>query len=79
MSALQVTEETELQRLFKAQAMAIQGAMQRILGWVGDQRTRETTFSLKALMYDYIDKACALAEGLGLTSSCYAGPAGGRE
>ncbi|CAD6335127.1 unnamed protein product [Miscanthus lutarioriparius] len=65
-SVLQVTEEAELQRLFKAHAMALQGAMQRIMDRAGVQHTGEMASSLKSLMQDYIDKASALAEGLGL-------------
>ena len=65
-SVLQVTEEAELQRLFKAHAMALQGAMQRIVDRASVQHTGEMASSLKSLMQDYIDKASALAEGLGL-------------
>jgi len=65
-SVLQVTEEAELQRLFKAHAMALQGAMQRIMDRAGVQHTGEMASLLKSLMQDYIDKASALAEGLGL-------------
>jgi len=62
LNVLQVTEEAELQRLFRAHAMALQGAVQRIV----DRAGGETASLLKSLMYDYIDKASALAGGLGL-------------
>jgi hypothetical protein len=66
LNVLQVTEEAELQRLFRAHAMALQGAVQRIVDRAGGHHTRETASLLKSLMYDYIDKASALAGGLGL-------------
>ncbi|XP_021301578.1 uncharacterized protein LOC110429646 [Sorghum bicolor] len=65
-STLQVTKETDLQRLFKTQAFAIQDAVQRIPDWTAGHGNQKMASSLRALMHDYIDKACALAEGLGL-------------
>jgi len=65
-SVLQVSKEMELQRLFKTQALALQDAVQHILDWAGGQSNKKTTSSLQALMHHYIDKACALAAGLGL-------------
>jgi len=67
----------------QSHAMALQGAVQHIVDRAGSHHTREMASLLKSLMYDYIDKASALAGGLGLiqapAGSRYAGPVQGGE
>jgi hypothetical protein len=54
-----------LHELFTAQAMTLQEALQSVLDWTAGRNTWGVS-ALRALLYDYIDKACTLASNLEL-------------